>query len=84
MDRNYIIYNNHPFTLIWRLAFGKKGVPQIIRLRHSLSVIQRISSTFVFYGAFFFRPLLRHTILLFFHQKKLKLKKQQYLFHLPH
>lgn len=32
MDRNYIIYNNHPFTLIWRLAFGKKGVPQIIRL----------------------------------------------------
>lgn len=20
MDRNYIIYNNHPFTLIWRLA----------------------------------------------------------------
>ena len=22
MDRNYIIYNNHPFTLIWHLAFG--------------------------------------------------------------
>ncbi len=32
MDRNYIIYNNHPFTLIWHLAFGKKGVPQIFRL----------------------------------------------------
>ena len=22
MDRNYIIYNNHPFTLIWHLAFS--------------------------------------------------------------
>ena len=22
MDRNYIIYNNRPFTLIWHLAFG--------------------------------------------------------------
>ena len=26
MDRNYIIYNNCPFTLIWRLAFGVFGV----------------------------------------------------------
>ena len=24
MDRNYIIYNNQPSTLIWHLAFGKK------------------------------------------------------------
>ena len=26
MDRNYIIYNNRPFTLIWHLAFGAFGV----------------------------------------------------------
>lgn len=82
MDRNYIIYNNRPFTLIWHMAFGKKKSATGFRLWHSLSIIQRISSTFVFYGAFFFHPLLRHTTLLFFHQKKLKLKKQQYLFHL--
>ena len=25
MDRNYIIYNNTPFTLIWHLAFGAFG-----------------------------------------------------------
>ena len=25
MDRNHIIYNNHPFTLIWHLAFGVFG-----------------------------------------------------------
>ena len=25
MDRNYIICNNHPFTLIWHLAFGAFG-----------------------------------------------------------
>ena len=28
MDRNYIIHNNRPFTLIWYMAFGKKRVPQ--------------------------------------------------------
>ena len=26
MDRNSIIYNNCPFTLIWHLAFGVFGV----------------------------------------------------------
>ena len=56
MDRNYIIYNNHPFTLIWHLAFGKKGVPQIFRLRHSLSIIQRISSTFDYLWSILFSP----------------------------
>ena len=25
MERKYIIYNNHPFTLIWHLAFGAFG-----------------------------------------------------------
>ncbi len=29
MERNYIIYNNHPFTLIWYLALGKKSAADL-------------------------------------------------------
>ncbi len=80
MDRNYIIYNNQPFTLIWRLA--KKECRRFFVFGTLCLSFRGYPPRLIIYGAFFFHPLLRHTILLFFHQKKLKLKKQQYLFHL--
>ena len=39
MDRNYIIYNNRAFTLIWHLAFG--GSPRAARIL--LSALSQIS-----------------------------------------
>lgn len=37
MDRNYIIYNNHHFTLIWHLAFGNYELCMLVQIDHEIT-----------------------------------------------